>query len=530
MNEMNDSTSPPRSLRWLLGSMAGLLLISLFNHPLIPSMEPRFAEAVREMMARGSYLIPIKNGVPYIEYPPLYFWLSILGKFIGLPDTAAIRLPSAIAFLFWIHGLFRLQKLLKPEWPPLLLPLAGAALPIALANFFIAQTDGLLALGVLIAMTGYCEQQIRPPDLSTRFPWKFWFGATLAVAAKGPVGFVLTILPVAAECIAAVIVAKPAAPLKEIWRRGFALFPIRGLALVLLINGPWYLAAGLQEGWDFFRAVVIYQNFTRFLVGFDHLQPWWYYLKTISYDLFPYSLLLPFGLWFAWKNRGDFVFRFSASWILTTVIFFSLSHSKQGKYLLPVAPGFVLLCLQLIANWKPAKAETFYRWLSRYSKALLFFAGIVVVVVVTFIFLPPSNYHFEGVLKHLASDVRTESGRKNSRVIIYRWPRSQLLYYLGAPLPWVRSSRELYEQIHSGVIKPGDCLIVDEKYLDETKKDDPWRLLPAPQSPYFEFTERINDYKGRYKIFIVLPEAAAAPVPPTPEPPPVQWWEKFDTD
>jgi dolichol-phosphate mannosyltransferase len=513
-------------LRGFLGAMAALLLVSLFNHPLIPSMEPRFAEAVREMMARGQYLIPIKNGVPYIEYPPLYFWLCILGKFIGLPDTAAIRLPSAIAFLFWIHGLFRMQKLLKPEWPPLLLPLAGAALPIALANFFIAQTDGLLALGVLIAMIGYCEHQLRPSDAAAKFPWKFWLGATLAVAAKGPVGLVLTIFPVAAESIAAVIVMKPAAPLKEIWRRGFALFPIRGLLLVLLINGPWYLAAGLQEGWDFFRAVVIYQNFTRFFVGFDHLQPWWYYLKTISYDLFPYSLLLPFGLWFAWKNRSDFVFRFSASWILTTVIFFSISHSKQGKYLLPAAPAFAMLGLTMISTWVSEKAEKFHRWLSAWAKTILACSGFVVVL---YHFIPSGeidrrNYmRINEILMH----------EPDARLFIYQWPRSQILYQLGAPLPWVRSSRDLYEQIHSEEIRPGDYLLVNEKYLTCDNKNDPAALCPTPDPNRFkEISEGSTTYIGssRLILFRVRLKAAAASVPSTPEPPPVQWWEKFDTD
>jgi len=69
----------------------------LFNHGPVPSMEPRFAEAVREMLARGEWLIPIKNGVPYIEYPPLYFWLGLLGTFLGLPLTAAIPAANAIS-------------------------------------------------------------------------------------------------------------------------------------------------------------------------------------------------------------------------------------------------------------------------------------------------------------------------------------------------------------------------------------------------------------------------------------------------
>ncbi|MGH8379044.1 MAG: ArnT family glycosyltransferase, partial [Gammaproteobacteria bacterium] len=128
-------------LHWLLIVLGVIYAFALFNHGPVPSMEPRFAEAVREMLARGEYLIPIKNGVPYIEYPPLYFWLGLLGKATGLPLTAAIRLPGYIAFLLWVGWLARLQKDLFPEWPRWLLALTAAALPAILYNFFTAQSD-----------------------------------------------------------------------------------------------------------------------------------------------------------------------------------------------------------------------------------------------------------------------------------------------------------------------------------------------------------------------------------------------------
>src|SRR5882724_10335224 len=127
------------AVHWLLLVLGALCLVSMFNHGPVPSMEPRFTEAVREMLARHQFLIPIKNGLPYIEYPPLYFWLSLAGAWFGLPLDAAVRL----------------QKELFPTWPKWLLPLTGAALPAILYNFFIAQSDSLLILGTLIAFVGY---------------------------------------------------------------------------------------------------------------------------------------------------------------------------------------------------------------------------------------------------------------------------------------------------------------------------------------------------------------------------------------
>ena len=89
-------------LLYLFFGLGIIYLFALFNHGPIPSMEPRFAEVVTEMAQSGEYLIPIKNGVPYLQYPPLYFWLGLGGELLGLPTPAAIRLPSYIALLLWV--------------------------------------------------------------------------------------------------------------------------------------------------------------------------------------------------------------------------------------------------------------------------------------------------------------------------------------------------------------------------------------------------------------------------------------------
>jgi len=45
----------------LLGLLVASFFVALFNHGLVPSMEPRFAEVVREMIAANEYLIPLKT-------------------------------------------------------------------------------------------------------------------------------------------------------------------------------------------------------------------------------------------------------------------------------------------------------------------------------------------------------------------------------------------------------------------------------------------------------------------------------------
>lgn len=508
-------------LAMLLVAIGIIYACAMFNHAPVPSMEPRFAEAVREMIAQGQFLIPIKNGVPYIEYPPLYFWLGAAGHLLGLPIPAAIRLPGYAALLLWVVWLGRLQRRLFPEWPPVLAPLAGVALPGVLYNFFTAQSDSVLILGTLIAFSGYAGARDR-----RGFNWELWAGVTLATLAKGPVGLMVTLPAIGLDIIVASVVdgATAAERMRLFRRRLAAVAPLRGMGLVLLLNAPWYIAAGLVVGWEFVRAVVVYQNFERFLVGFDHLQPWWYYAKTIFYDLFPLAFLFPFGIVCACRRLNRFEWRLPLVWSLWTLLFFSLSQSKQGKYILPAAPAIAMLALAAVTCFGRAElAARIRRWLCRWA---IFVVALFAVLVIAW--LPanaPRLLHTQGF-----EQLREAIAARPGAIVTYQWPRAAMLYELGAPLPYVRSARALYGALHAGRIKPGDYLLVGRQYLPGgSAYDTHEKLAPVPAPPYFErvLSVRTGD---RLVLYRALPGAGVLAKPATPPPPPRHWWDRFDTD
>ncbi len=517
-----------RSVIYLFLGLGIIYLFAMFNHGPVPSMEPRFAEVVREMADSGEYLIPIKNGIPYIQYPPLYFWLGLVGELVGLPTPAAIRLPGYIALLLWVWGLMRLQKLLISDWPPILLPLIGASLPGILYFFFTAQSDSLLILGVLIAFNGFVCLRLRPRfDV---FPWELWLGVTLAVAAKGPIGIALTLPPMVLEITLAALLGADQAKRPGMWDGLRKLFSellrmcwVRGLALLLVVNIPWYIAAGLKEGWELVYVLVVYQNFTRFLVGFDHIQPWWYYFKTMTYDLFPISLLFPFGVYVAVKQIRQLSFRLLLSWSLFTVVFLSFSQSKQGKYLLPAAPAMAALGLLAVQNvLTQPRTERVFAMLRHWAVVVLVIAGTGVIFVLPF-FAHQIGEH------DVFQKIKLIQAERPGRIVTYKWPRAMMLYELGHPLDYVRSSRELYARIKSGDIKAGDYILTHPNNLPGDG-DLPYNAFyPAPAPPYFDVA--LSPEEGRkLSLYRVRPEASSLPIPKTPEPPPIHWWNKFDTD
>ena len=82
--------------------LAGFLAFLLFfagtgATPLIGRDEPRFAEAAREMLARGDLVVPTFGGVNRYDKPILIYWCTMASyAVLGVTERAA-RLPSNIA-------------------------------------------------------------------------------------------------------------------------------------------------------------------------------------------------------------------------------------------------------------------------------------------------------------------------------------------------------------------------------------------------------------------------------------------------
>ncbi|HUE41374.1 MAG TPA: glycosyltransferase family 39 protein, partial [Chthoniobacterales bacterium] len=72
-------------------------IIGTWSLPLVDRDEPRFAEASREMMETGDYIVPHFNNQLRLDKPPLAYWAQIASyKIFGQNDFAA-RFPSAVA-------------------------------------------------------------------------------------------------------------------------------------------------------------------------------------------------------------------------------------------------------------------------------------------------------------------------------------------------------------------------------------------------------------------------------------------------
>ena len=82
----------------VLAVLCGVLLLGTLNcSDLSGSTEPREAGVAAEMLQSGDFLLPSLNGEPFLEKPPLSYWLQAASIDAFGYQALAPRLPSALA-------------------------------------------------------------------------------------------------------------------------------------------------------------------------------------------------------------------------------------------------------------------------------------------------------------------------------------------------------------------------------------------------------------------------------------------------
>jgi len=316
--------------RYLLG--AALVGAVLFGYRLgAPGLmdpdEGRYAEIAREMLLLKDWLIPHLNLLPYLEKPPLIYWLTALGfQVLGQSEWAA-RLPAALSAL---GGVFLAYGLGRAFWGPA---------PGRLSALILATCGGYVALGRLLTLDmalslflnlgvglGYLALSRERPRL---WPWAY-LALALGVLTKGPVALVL------AAIIWTAWAWMQGRPVIRSW------FRPRGLALLAAISLPWFILADLRYP-DFLRFFILEQHLGRYLTAaIHHHQPLYYYGPVLLAFMLPWSWLLPWAL-ARGRPGGDPDRLFLLIWAGVVLLFFSLSRGKLAPYILPALLPLALL-------------------------------------------------------------------------------------------------------------------------------------------------------------------------------------------
>lgn len=373
------SDSPRRDLL-LLAVLAFLVYLpGIGSRDLWNPDEPRYAQVAREMLATGTvegFMVPHLNGRLYTQKPPLLFWSMAAASlpFGEVTETSA-RIPSLLAAIAAILGVYRIGRLFFGREAGWLAALVfGTATKINWQGH-VGQIDMLLASLVVGSVYFWASAYVEKKP--GRY-WLYFVFAGLATMAKGPVGLLPPLLSIVIFLF---------------WRDRPALrdFPVwRGLLLWAGVVLTW-LGPALYWGGELYQREILFkQNVTRYVDPWHHYQPPWYYLGVLPTDFMPWTLLLPAALLAAYRLLAPEERKrwwFLIVWVLTTLVFFSLSPAKRTVYILTLYPALAILTgagLDLLARRaaeiRPALGRAWLRAPALFLPLVLAVAGIAAIV------------------------------------------------------------------------------------------------------------------------------------------------------
>jgi dolichol-phosphate mannosyltransferase len=311
--------------------------------------ETLYAEIARQMLATGNWLVPIVNGEPFYDKPPLLYWLVMASfRVFGVSDWSARLVPGSAGLFTFAVTYFWGRRVLGPRGGFV----AGLILCLSARYVYLARMltmDTLLCLWVTAALAG-AHLAIREPTLR----WRWWLlsaaACGLGVLTKGPVALALTAVPVATYAFLDGRVARPG---PAAW--------LAYLVLAFAVAAPWYVALAVADpgfaGYFFWK-----HNVLRFVAPFDHAEPPWFYLPGLLLGMLPWTLLLPPLALSLFRRLRPFkppdepsnpgvrihtlglenglgFFLVAFLWCL---LFFSLAGCKRPSYVLPAMPPLAL--------------------------------------------------------------------------------------------------------------------------------------------------------------------------------------------
>jgi 4-amino-4-deoxy-L-arabinose transferase-like glycosyltransferase len=339
-------------------------VIGTWNVPLIDRDEPRFAEASREMIERGDYVVPYFNNHFRFDKPPLAYWTQAASfKIFGENDFAA-RFPSTVAAALIALSIFAWGSRIGGNrgglWAAIIFTLSLQTFVHAKA----AVADMWLVLFVTLAhWAGYellrdcltndskrpMPNAQRPTSNSEDLRWWLIFYLALACAflAKGPIGWTPLATVVATRLFLRDV------PLAR--RFKFT----RGILIMFAIVALWGVPASIRTHGEFFITGigrhVIGRSFGAMeghggnsLGVYLLLLP--FYFVAVFVSFFPFSIKLPSLAKQLWARR-DKIDNYLLTGAATIFIIFSLIKTKLPHYTLPAFPLLsLLLARHCVAN------------------------------------------------------------------------------------------------------------------------------------------------------------------------------------
>ncbi len=368
----------PRALTvaiFVLG-LGGLLFANSWKRDFWEPDESLFAQVSRTMEASGNWIVPQCSGV-FLDLPPLAYWLPAgLHKLTGLDPRVAYRIPITLAAvaslcLTYVAG----KRLFDGRIGFLALWIQASTIYFFCRSAWL-DDDLIFSACVQLAITAF--------TFATRSKDRFWLAIPgwlgLAGACLSKSGLLAAGLVFGSLLVFLFIEGGFTAVRQGFKRIRF----LPGLGLFTVITAPWFVAVAFEEGLQFWTQYLLNGHFFRIMSSPVDARPPYFYLVTLLWAFFPWTLFLPAGLLHGkdrLKRHGE---RFAFVWALFMLLALTSISAKKPGYLLVIWPPLSLVVAAAFFETR----ETFSVWedllrqgVSRALPALLKTPLILVLVM-----------------------------------------------------------------------------------------------------------------------------------------------------
>jgi 4-amino-4-deoxy-L-arabinose transferase-like glycosyltransferase len=310
-----------------------LLLPLLTVLPAVPIDETRYLSIAWEMRQTASWITLHLNGLPYVDKPPLLFWMvnaswSVLG--VSLWSARAMVLLVGMGCVELCR---RLERRLAPD-------ASGQAAWLLMGFIFFALFSGVVMFDITLCfcvLLGFLAIVTYVQTGSRNALLLLFVASILGVLAKGPVALLHLALPILAARWWS------AGEHPSSWRKVIAMVLVAVLGGLPTLLWAWAAVHNLSA--TDAHNLLLRQTAGRVVESFAHKRPFWWYLPWLP------ALLLPWPILLRWRRvsvvaretAGSAAARFGLSASIPALIAFCLVSGKQLHYLLPLLPGVALL-------------------------------------------------------------------------------------------------------------------------------------------------------------------------------------------
>ena len=345
------------ALLLLLIASVAFIFFGLGNYPLIDVDETRYAVMARDMVINNNWNDLLLNGEPFLEKPPLYFWLVAASvKIFNSLTPFAARFPIGLSAALLVFATYFVGK----KAVGIKFGLFSALILLSSVFYLIFAHIAILdmVLTVTMALTLYCGflATISKNKAQTCYWFLFYTFMALGFLAKGILAIAFPVIIMFCYCL----ITKQ---LKEVFR---PINLIPGILVFVLISLPWHIIMYKHYGYTFIQEYYLKHHFARFINSAElgRKQPLLFFVPVFMAGFFPWIITFIYGFFKACKRyferfksstesnlflkllapisvENDFQKLLLFSFIYFLVIFcvLSISSTKLPTYILPAFPA-----------------------------------------------------------------------------------------------------------------------------------------------------------------------------------------------